>query len=95
MLGWLLIGGSQGWLETNDRQKDACANFDSLPTLWACFWSSEPGYPELPGGDSLNDVFNDPAWNPISSPIPLAWLRSLKSDDGVVARGMGVQWSRP
>jgi hypothetical protein len=93
LLGWFLIGGyGYGWVETSNTLPDACKDND-YQTLWSCFWYTDMGYPLLPAGGSLQRVFTDPEWDPISDPIPLAWLRSIKLDNG--AGDVASQWSRP
>ena len=86
LIGWLFLGGQ--WQETSVTYVDDCHVKDP-PTLWACFWYVEPGYPVVREGQTLNAVFLEPAWSPTAEPIPASWVRSLARDDGAWGAGGG------
>lgn len=79
LAGWLMVNDGHNFGIETGTEKDQCYEKDL--TLWACFFTTESGYPETTNGP-LTEVFMDTRWNPRTRPIPSDWLRSLKKDDG-------------
>jgi hypothetical protein len=76
-LGWLLV--DHQWIETSSRDSGSCSYHatwpgNKTPTLWSCFWTSEPGTPPYP---DASETFLNSEWDPVKKPIPQEWIRGV------------------